>query len=77
MKWAKLLCSEIDGSGSGYKDITTGKIYEVVEYVKGRPFIRIINDIGEERGVFLNDFEDATAEVIANERDNKLNDLGI
>ena len=80
MKWVKCLCSEISTfafSGSGYKDITTGKIYKVVEYVKGRPFIRIINDIGEERGVFLNDFEDVTAEVIANERDNKLNDLGI
>lgn len=73
MKWVKCICSEIDGSG--YSNITTGKIYEVVEYVKERPIIRIINDIGEERGVFLYDFEDVTAEVLANNRQEKLNDL--
>jgi len=37
--------------------------------------IKLINDIGEERGVFLYDFEDVTAEVITNERDNKINDI--
>ena len=67
MKWVRCV--------NKLKDITTGKIYEVVEYVKGRPFIRIINDIGEERGVFLSDFEDVTAEVIAKDRDNKINSL--
>ena len=85
MKWVKCICSEIDGSG--YKNITTGKIYEVVNYddnqvgaiVKLNPHlinaIKLINDIGEERGVFLYDFEDVTAEVITNERDNKINDI--
>lgn len=73
MKWVRCICSEIDGSG--YKNITTGKIYEVVNYDDNQVGIKLINDIGEERGVFLYDFEDVTAEVIANERDNKINDI--
>lgn len=74
MKWVKCICSEIDGSG--YKNITTGKIYEVVNYDTRLSCIKLINDIGEERSVFfLYDFEDVTAEVIANERDNKINDI--
>lgn len=76
MKWVK--CIENGGlaSDGSYKNITLGKIYEVVEV---GPFgvIRIINDANEQRGVFLADFEDVTAEVLANERNNKLDDLGI
>ena len=77
MKWVR--CIENGGLASddgSYKNITLGKIYEVVEV---SPFgvIRIINDANEERGVFLADFEDVTAEVIANERNNKLDNLGI
>ena len=73
MKWVR--CID-DGTFDGsYKNITLGKIYKVVKI--GPAIIRIINDVDEERGVFTADFEDVTAEVIATERDNKLNDLGI
>ena len=73
MKWVR--CIDDGTFDGGYKNITLGKIYQVVKIGPG--IIRIINDVDEERGVFTADFEDVTAEVIANERDNKLNDLGI
>lgn len=73
MKWVK--CIDNGSDDGSYENITLGKIYGVVEV---SPFvIRIINDANEERGVFLADFEDVTAEVIANERNNKLDNLGI
>ena len=75
MKWVKYIDDGTD-TATSYKNLTIGKNYQVVEI--GPPgIIRIINDADEERGVFTADFEDVTAEVIANERDKKLNDLGI
>ena len=75
MKWVKYIDDGTD-TATSYKNLTIGKVYQVVEI--GPPgIIRIINDADEERGVFTADFEDVSAEVIANERDNKLNDLGI
>jgi hypothetical protein len=76
MKWVKCVNPLAAGLTSYYKNLTLGKIYKVVEI--GPPgIIRIINDADEERGVFTADFEDVTTEVITNERDKKLNDLGI
>ena len=68
MKWVKFINSTECGS---YKNITIGKIYEVVEYNKFG-VIRVINDANEDRGVFSADFEDVTAEVMANKRNNKI-----
>ena len=75
MKWVKYIDDGTD-TATSYKNLTIGKNYQVVEI--GPPgIIRIINDADEERGVFTADFEDVTAEVIANERDNKLKELGL
>lgn len=71
MKWVKCV---MDGSDGSYKNITIGKIYEVVEYNKFG-VIRVINDANEDRGVFSADFEDVTAEVMANKRNNKIDDI--
>lgn len=81
MKWVRCLSSITVATmmphqyDSGYKNITLGKNYQVVEIGPG--IIKIINDVDEVRGVFTADFEDVTAEVIANERDNKLKELGL
>ena len=70
MKWVRCTVNEVE---SGYKYITIGKIYEVVEVNMG--IIKLINDANEVIGVFLMDFEDVTAEVIASNRDNKINQI--
>jgi hypothetical protein len=78
MKWVKCI---YNGQDFYYDNITLGKIYQVVEQ-KYDHYISIINDGGITSQVTptINDviwFEDATAEVMVNERDNKLKELGI
>jgi len=87
MKWVKCL---YDGDDLYQKDeivkptITTGRIYEVVEYLTemGEEYIKITNNSGnivlyamtggrDESGYDRIWFEDATADI----RDNKINDI--
>jgi hypothetical protein len=80
MKWVK--CVNKLGYG-----VTYGKIYEVANYYdwNGQKFLELIDDDGRitTYDMFQSHpnnrlwFEDATAEVMANERDNKLKQLGI
>lgn len=71
MKWVRCI------NNDNYPTAVIGKIYEVIEYQDSRRYmLKIICDDGIHY-VFSKDFEDVTAEVITNQRDKKLNDLGI
>lgn len=80
MKWVKCIYNGQGNIPFYYDNITVGEIYRVVGHTYELTYLSVIDDGGNAKQVarIINDiiwFEDATAEVLANERDKKINSI--
>lgn len=76
MKYVKCLYASVNTTR-----LTSNKIYKVYDhFITGEnEFVEIIDNTGDKTiySIDKNWFEDATSEVISNNRDKKLDDLGL